>query len=127
MINMDEHELFSQLCTSVTLIKTVQNGRVYVQKKRTFRLFRDWLARCASHSNDFIRDGVCVERIQVTSQECSLSSSELDRTIWTDQSKNVGLRVRVHDSKSSTEEQHGQLQNTDKDQPVSYDLEIEGM
>lgn len=127
VINMDEHELFSQLCTSLTLIKTVQNGRVYVQKKSTFRLFRDWLARCASHSNDFIRDGVCVERIQVTSQECSLSSSELDRTIWTDQSQNVGLRVRVHDRKSSMEEQHGQLQNTDKDQPVSYDLEIEGM
>lgn len=125
VINMDEHELFSQLCTSLTLIKTVRYGRVYVQKKRTFRLFRDWLARCASHSNDSIRHGVCVEWNQVTSQECSLSSSELDHTIWTDQSQNVGLRVRVHDSKSSAEEQHGPLQDADKDQPVSYDLDIE--
>lgn len=127
VIDMDGHELFSQLCTSLTLIKPMQYGHVYVQKKRTLRLWRDWLAQCASNSIEFIQDDTSGERSRSTSQERSLFSSELDRTIWTDQSQNVGLRVGVHDRKSSLEERHDRMQNADEDQPVSYDLDIEGM
>lgn len=127
VIDMDGHELFSQLCTSLTLINSMQCGHVYVQKKRTLRLWRDWLAQHASNSIDFTQDDASGERGRSTSQERSLFNSELDRTIWTDQSQNVGLRVSVHDRKSSLEERHGRMQNADEDQPVSYDLDIEGM
>lgn len=127
VINMDGHELFSQLCTSLTLIKIVQCGHVYVQEKNTVRLWRDWLSQCASYSTELIRGGASVERSRSSSQERSLFSSEFDRTIWTDRGQNVGLRVRVHDRKSSLEERHDQFQNVDEDPPVSYDLDIKGM
>lgn len=38
----------------------------------------------------------------------------------------MGLKVWVHVGKSSLEG-HGRLQNPDEDQPVSYDLDVEGM
>lgn len=126
VINMDGHELFSQLCTSLTLIKIVQYDHVYVQKKRTLRLWRDWLAQCAFNSINLTRDSASVERSRTTSQEPSHFSSEFDRTIWTDQSQNVGLKVWVCVGKSSLEG-HGRLQSADEDQPVSYDLNVEGM
>lgn len=127
VISMDGHELFSQLCTSLTLIKVVQCGSVYLQKKRTMRLWRDWLAQCAFKSIDFTRDGTSMEGCRSTSQEHSLFGSKLDRMIWTDQSQNVGLRVRVQSRESSLEGRHGRLQNADEDEPISYDLAIEGM
>ncbi|MCJ1469588.1 hypothetical protein MMC07_008223 [Pseudocyphellaria aurata] len=124
IINLDGHELFSQLCTSLTLTKIVRCDHVYVQENRTVRLWRDWLAQCASCPIDLIRDGASVERSRSSSQERSPFSGELDRTIWTDQDQNVGLRVRVHDRKSSLEERHDRFQDADEDQPVSYDLDI---
>lgn len=124
---MDGHELFSQLCTSLTLIKIVQYDHVFVQKTRTLRLWRNWLTHCASNSIDFIRDSESPERSRNTIQGRSHCNSELDRTIWTDQSQNVGLRVLVCDRKSSPEERRGRPQSTDEDQPVSYDLDVEGM
>ena len=127
-INMDGHELFSQLCTSLTLISVVQYGHVHVQKERTVRLWRDWLAKYASNPIILTQDSASMERRpSPTTHEYFRFSSELDRTIWTDQSQNVGLRVRVHDRRSSLQQRDAQLHSADEDQPVSYDIYIEGM
>ena len=128
VIYMDGQEIFSQLCTSITLISVVQYGHVHVQKERTLRLWRDWLAKYASNPIVPTQDGASVEWRQCgTIHERFRFSSELDRTLLTDESQNVGLRVRVHDRKSSLQQRDAQLQDADEDQPVSYDIYIEGM
>lgn len=131
-VNMDSDELFFQICTTLSLSTHITPSNTVswlVTQKRTLRLRRAWLAKCATRrlptatSDKSKRDGN--DEIQCSN---SGSSSEDDiHTLWTDESKNFGLRVKIEDrtlAMSSADYRaniHGLVQAT------SYDMHIQGV
>lgn len=110
---MDSDEPFFQLCTNLSLSTHVSPSNTVswmVTRKRTSRLMRDWLAKCA------------------TRQLHSQSSSEDDiHTIWTDQNKNFGLRVKVEDRRLALGSADSWVNIYGVEQAANYDMHIKGV
>ena len=83
-INLDAHELFSQLCVSTNLAKLGPRRGVFlsctdVLKTTTPRIWRQWLAEQSTNIAELSDD------------------LEGERIIWVDNRKNVGIRTRVRE------------------------------
>ncbi|KAF9872405.1 F-box domain-containing protein [Colletotrichum karsti] len=110
-ICLDEGELFSQLCTTTSLIKTGPRPGIF-----------------ASHSN--IEDGVVrvwrhwLERVAAKCAIAPAGEQQRDEStiLWADARKNVGLRFRVT---QIAQEQAPVLHSRDEDPPVTYSLRYE--
>ena len=137
--------LFSQLCSEVFCTNVERNtgaqidSCAYILQKKTFRLWRDWLFWCESISNDPTDYGAVKEESR-SNEKPSIPFREFEPILWTDQSRNVGMRVRARRSnsrpdtqtlRSTNEFQRARarwlLGNTNEDQAESYQLELEGM
>ena len=123
-VNMDVHELFSQLCVSIALVQQGPRQGVFlsfmdVLKTTTTRIWRHWLSANASIE----RKGSEAEK-KDNKYVRSTETDDPKYIIWIDKNRNVGLRVRVREKRWRRTTPI--LQHRDEDQPVSYDLELEG-
>ncbi|KAK2057398.1 F-box domain-containing protein [Colletotrichum caudatum] len=104
---LDEGELFSQLCTSTSLIKSGPHTGLLASHSNithgVVRVWRHWLAKAAAIS------AVC------PASGCTDESTIL----WVDAAKNVGLRFRVTEV---TQERLPPYSGSDEDPPVAYSL-----
>lgn len=129
---MDPEELFFQLCTTLSLSIIVSPSATVswlVTRKRTLRLRRAWLAKCATRrlhtaaSDKSKRDAN--DEIQCSN---SGSSSEDDiHTLWTDESKNFGLRVKIEDRTLAMSSADYRANIHGLEQAASYDMHIQGV
>ncbi len=117
-MNLDSHELFSQLCVSVNLVQVGPRRGVFlscvdVLRKTTPRIWRDWLAEGAQSP-----DGPSIKPTDLEN-EC-----QYRRIIWADNARNIGIRAHVKEQRWRRHESI--LIHKDEDQAVSYSLELEG-
>lgn len=117
-LNLDSHELFSQLCVSVNLVQVGPRRGVFlscidVLRKAIPRVWREWLAEGAESL-----DGPSIETMDLEDEKQSR------RVIWADSGKNVGLRARVRERKWGRNAPI--LMRKDDDEAISYTLEFEG-
>lgn len=107
-VHLDNDELFSQLCISIALVQLGPRHGVFLSctdilKKRTARIWRQWLLENSSDSGD----------------------GGPERIIWADQARNVGLKVQVREMKGK---HHASiLQPMNENQAISYKLDLEGV
>ncbi len=115
-IFLDEDELFSQLCTSASLVKVGSKRGLFLGhtsiSKDVVRVWRHWLATQAAYEP------------QDRSEACAGSEPRNNMILWTDyRTQNVGLLLRVVEHEAS----HGAplLIRADEDPPMSYSLQYE--
>lgn len=118
IINLDSHELFSQLCVSVNLVQVGPRRGVFlscvdVLRKTTPRIWRQWLAESAESATS--------PDLETTDLK---DERNWKRIIWIDHQKNVGIRVRVQERR--WRRNAPVLIHKDEDQAVSYSIEFEG-
>ena len=107
-VHLDNDELFSQLCISIALVQLGPRHGVFLScidilRKRTARIWRQWLLE---NSSDSVDGGP-------------------ERIIWADQARNVGLKVQIREMKGK---HHAPiLQPMDENQAINYELELEGV
>ncbi|KAF4970791.1 hypothetical protein FSARC_2261 [Fusarium sarcochroum] len=105
-INLDEGELFSQLCAVTSLVKQGPRSGLFISHVNivdgVVRVFRNWLADMASK------------------QDPSHTGSE--NIIWVDKHDNVGIRFSVAPAPSET---MPLISGPDDDPPVHYKLVYE--
>lgn len=117
-VNLDSHELFSQLCVSVNLVQLGPRRGVFlscidVLRKTTPRIWRKWLAEGAERPDD-----ASIEPTELENED------QCRRIIWVNSSKNIGLRVHVQERKWRRNAPI--LMRRDEEEAVSYSLELEG-
>lgn len=119
-INLESHELFSQLCTITNLAKVgprpgLLSSCVNIGDS-VMRIWRDWLSGRAT---------ALLENSKLPTEE-KAEAEERDfskRLHWADNDNNVGLRLRV----SELEDVEAPVfVSRDEDVPASYVLEYEG-
>jgi hypothetical protein len=119
---LDECELFSQLCTSTSIVKRGPRPGLYLRHTGMtdglIRVWRQWLAR--AEEADKCR-GAPSSSVHAKEGPCQQGDGE--RILWADASKNVGLKFRV--SKVNVERMPI-LYGSGEDPPVAYKLQYEG-
>lgn len=115
-----ESELFTQLCTIVNLVKVGPKRGLFLScvtvGEGVIRVWRNWLAQNAVQPESKQPFSTIAENTQLNSGE--------KRTLWLDNAKTIGLRLRVIERQDlgSTPVMLGR----DEDPPVTYTLEYEG-
>ncbi|PWY66033.1 F-box domain protein [Aspergillus sclerotioniger CBS 115572] len=110
-INLEEFEEFFQLCVLVNIVKVMPGTNLLLSahtvEDGVIRVFRDWLRDEEKRFREFIPEGA--------------GHSQM---LWVDQSKSVGIKVRVRGKKFLN--QHiPLLVHRDDEQFTSYELDIE--
>jgi hypothetical protein len=107
-IDLDDGELFSQLCAAISLVKEGPRSGLFISHVNlvdgVVRVFRKWLAETASK------------------QDPSQSGSE--NILWVDKNNDVGIRFSVALAPSET---MPLISGPDDDPPVHYKLVYEGL
>lgn len=107
-VNLDDGELFSQLCAVTNLVKEGPRSGLFISHVNivdgVIRVFRKWLAKMASRQDK--------------------SQSDSENIIWIDTHNNVGIRFSVAPAASET---MPLISGPDDDPPVHYKLVYEGM
>ncbi|CAG7564079.1 unnamed protein product [Fusarium equiseti] len=102
-INLDDGELFSQLCASINLVKEGPRSGLFISHVNlvdgVVRVFRKWLAEAASKQD-----------------------SSPENVLWIDKNKDVGIRFSVALGPSET---MPLISGPDDDPPVHYKLVYE--
>lgn len=119
-VSLEAHELFTQLRFLVAVVQTGPRRGFFLSVEnlidKTQRIFRNWLAERARATEEHKTD---------TSNSVSNElGCEVDRMMWVDQNRVVGLRVRVEEKKGRKDLPI--LYYRDEDQAISYSLELEG-
>ena len=119
-VSLDAHELFTQLHFLVAVVQTGPRPGLFLSVEnlidKTQRVFRTWLAERAENIQNYKK--------RATNGETDELSYEADTMLWIDQSKVVGLRLRVEERKGR--KKLPLLYREDEDQAISYSLELEG-
>lgn len=115
LVHLESHELFTQLCANVKLIKCGPREGVYRScvpvGQGTLRVWRDWLSEHAA--------------IDDSNNERMFSK---DNILWIDTQKNIGLRMRVRRVSDYTENINPLLERSSgEDEDVQYVVGYEGM
>ena len=110
-VNLEAHELFSQLCFTAGLVQMGPRRGVFLSnvdiiEKKFFRIWRQWLAEKAKSADD-------------------ASPTNCDDLVWVDSNHVSGLKVKVKERKWRRDTPV--LLQRDEDVAVSYSLELEGM
>ncbi|CAF9930205.1 MAG: hypothetical protein HETSPECPRED_007568 [Heterodermia speciosa] len=121
IINLDAHELFSQLCVSANLVKIGPRRGVFLScidllHKTTPRIWRTWLADKAEKARLSSTSGLALTELQ--------NDRDHGHVMWIDSRRNVGIRVRVCERRWC--QNRPVLMHHDEDEAVSYSLELEG-
>ncbi|TEA11968.1 hypothetical protein C8034_v007097 [Colletotrichum sidae] len=111
-IFLDEDELFSQLCTTTSLVKTGPSPGIFAShsniEKGVVRVWRHWLERTA------------VKSALLSTDEQQRDESTI---LWADATKNVGMRFHV----TRVAQERAPVHSSDEDPPVTFSLRYEGM
>ena len=126
IINLEPHELFSQLCTIANLVKVVPNVGFLLScvtiGEGVIRVWRDWLA---AHAVLPEGKGKMPSREPFPHATSSMPTADENgsRMLWLDNAKNVGIRLRVIER-----EDLGTpiLMSIAEDAHVAYSIEYEG-
>lgn len=126
-INLDETELFSQLCTVTNVVKCGPKRGLFLSHVNVgdgvIRVWRDWLAARAA-AIAFSGTGLRGDPGESVRERPGPSSCQDDKDIlWVDADKVVGVRFHVVEN---TNLQRPILVRPDENLPVSYTLEYEG-
>ncbi|KAI1081692.1 hypothetical protein F5B20DRAFT_52708 [Whalleya microplaca] len=112
-VHLESGELFSQLCTVTDMVKVGPRRGLFLSIANVtdgvIRVWRDWLQKEA-------------EKTAKASKTQQRARTSMDDILWTDSSKNVGLKFRVTKDESLREPV---LFASDEDPPVSYSLEYQ--
>lgn len=115
LIHLESHELFTQLCINVKVIKCGPREGVYRScvpvGQGTLRVWRDWLSKHAADwgSNDEQNNGN-------------------ENILWLHTQKNIGLKMRVRRVSDHMENANTLLQRSNgEDEDVQYIVGYEGM
>ncbi|MCJ1478531.1 hypothetical protein MMC13_007211 [Lambiella insularis] len=135
-INLDPHELFSQLCVVTNLVQLGPRRGVFYGfanvAEGVLRIWREWLASRAKADETRARKSAnaplddlerSVEQSNPKSLLGSINAEDESRTLWIDSRRNVGIRVLVKERKWRREVPI--LLHRDEDPAVSYELEYE--
>lgn len=113
---LDDGELFSQLCTTTSLVKSGPTPGLFASHSNiengVVRVWRHWLAKAAARS-----------AIAPTGGE--QQRPDESTILWADTTKNVGLRFRVTQIQIP-QEQMPVFHGSGEDPPVAYSLQYEG-
>lgn len=119
LVNLDAHELFSQLCVRTDLVKLgpqegVFSSIVDLSEKVILRLWREWLDECA-------------EEATADRSFLGLVNAQENRILWLDNRENFGIQVRVFERmwRRPTPVLYHEDEDEDEDQAVSFDLQLE--
>ena len=139
-INLEPHELFSQLIAVTNLVKVGPRRGVFLSCVNVgdgvMRIWRDWLAeqsklwkkesieRENSSSNHLQEQSKGTGTEQARRTGLSEPKEEQRRMLWVDDKKTVGVKVRVKEKKWNRAAPI--LIMKDDEAPVSYAIEIEG-
>lgn len=109
-MDLESHELFSQLCTVTNIVKIGSRQGLFLTciniGEGLTRIFRDWLAkRCESAGSSETQEDY------------------EERLLWADAQQHVGLRFRVQEKEGV---HRPLLLASDEDAPVSYVVQYEG-
>ena len=115
LINLDTHELFSQLCVRTDLVKLgpregVFSSIVDLCEKVILRIWREWLDERA-------------EEAMADRSFLGLDNAHKDKILWLDDDENFGIQVRVFER--MWHRPTPVLYHKDEDQAVSFDLQLE--
>ena len=127
-VNLEPHELFSQLCVATHRVQLGHRGRIYSIANVTegvVRIWRQWLAQRAK-SNDEKSIAGSPRILEDDQGEYDENEDKDDgaNMLWVDDRKDVGIRVRV---KENSWKRNGPiLLLKDEDPAVSYTIEYEG-
>jgi hypothetical protein len=121
-INLESHELFSQLCTITNLVKVGPKRGLFLScvniGEGITRIWREWLGERA-------RAGKRRERIgSGPNTKAEEEAESRKRLLWADAGSHVGLRIRVMECADAA---MPVLVGSDEDVAVSYTLQYEGM
>ena len=124
-VYLDDSELFSQLCTVTSLVKTGPRRGLFLGcaciNNGVIRVWRDWLSR----RND-ARISEQRGKAKGRGARAGLTDPKQDAVLWAYTGKHVGMRFRVTDTTVPSETAPAPGAASD-DVPVSYQLEYEGM
>lgn len=128
-LNLDADELFAQFCSVVSLVKLGPRRGVFLStvpllqdRQGVMRVWRQWLLDRAKMLLDAEHTPANME-LRRTPTDLRPEDIIRDKSIvWTDSSRNVGLRLAIRERPILGVDPHG-----DKDDlPLMFDLEIQG-
>lgn len=131
-VNIDLGESVCKFCTTLSLSTNVSPSNTVswlVIRKRTFELTRAWMAMRVSRrrrtaATDIKRKRDSNDEIQCLNNKSS--SEDNIYTMWTDESKNFGLRVKIEGRVGLLTEEELTRLNRDKP-PARYNIHIRGV
>ncbi|KAF1813134.1 hypothetical protein P152DRAFT_465827 [Eremomyces bilateralis CBS 781.70] len=140
-IFLDSHELFTQLCAAINLVKVGPRKSLFLSfvevSEGVIRVWRDWLSTMSSGSfnsgiqilNDRKRRDSSGSRKSVETAETRFNSicqalQGDKRMLWVDNDMNVGIRVSVCERHLRQQHQLPILMGVNE-VPVSYDIAFE--
>ena len=122
-INLDSHELFSQLCVVTHLVQLGPRSGIFHSivniADGVVRIWRRWLAERTKVMN---LNGTSNKDAWPSTQS---DQDEASRTLWVDSRRNAGVLVRIR--QRNVRQDVPLLLHKDEDPAVSYVLEYEGM
>ncbi|MCJ1390310.1 hypothetical protein MMC18_003168 [Xylographa bjoerkii] len=129
-VNLDSHESFSQLCVVTNLVQLGPRRGVFYAfvnvADGVVRIWREWLAQRAEAGevpHGFL-DGADSYKDQAKLPAVVEEVDAGARTLWVDNRKNVGIRVRIR--QRSWRRDVPVILHRDEDPAVSYVMEYEG-
>ncbi|MCJ1386527.1 hypothetical protein MMC17_009653 [Xylographa soralifera] len=134
LLNLDPHELFSQLCVVTNLVQLGPRRGVFYAFVNVVdgvvRIWREWLAHRAEADSE--KAGEIPQRYsdekdnfkeQITAPAIIKDVDAGARTLWVDNHKNVGIRLRI--KQRSCRRDVPVILHSDEDLAVSYVMEYE--
>lgn len=122
-----------KFCTTLSLLTHVSPSSSVswlVTQKRTIELTRAWMARRLIRQGRTAAAAIKRKRGANDEMQCSnikSSSEDNTHTIWTDDSKNFGLMVKIEGSTSLLDEAEFMPRNRRLEPPASYTIHIQGV
>lgn len=132
-VTIELGEPVCKFCTTLSLLTHVSPSNTVswlVTQKRTFELTRAWMAKRVTRRRRTAAADTKSKRGANDEIQCSNSKSSSEdniHTMWTDESKNFGLRVKIEGRTSLLNEAEFMPQNLRLEPPASYRIHIQGV
>lgn len=131
-ITLEAHELFSQLCGCVNLVKVGPRRGLFLScvsvGEGVMRIWREWLDKMTRQAPTSSRGGIVEPPSKTSSNGPARNGNETDtgeeRMLWIDNGRNVGIKVVVRERKWRRDQPI--LIRRDEDVAVSYAIGFEG-
>lgn len=126
-ITLEAHELFSQLCGCVNLVKLGPRRGLFLScvsvGEGVMRIWRAWLAEMTRHVPTS-PEPASNRRSDGDAENGNGTDTGKERMVWIDNGRNVGIKVVVRERKWRRDQPI--LISRDEDVAVSYEIGFEG-